>query len=407
MKQNAVTLVAQISDEHVNRLKDLLTANKTAYTNALSTLGTVHYARWVVIDKHTLDSGEVFSAQLVFSSNFDGDPGQHIKDLAAKIGAIINEIYSLANGYNSNDPVGYLSSIRTKEAAFYQGSPGRTLGIIAQEKELHRELLDNIRSRNWGSMSAIQVHKALKEAILTKPEFAWAKNNIPFPRIKYVQLSLAILVIVLLLPIILPWVIWLQIFHENRDVPLGKTPNEIDPVHIEKMELDEDFHFQNQFSQVIDMKPGIMRLVTLNSFYAFARVLIKTLFVKGKLMDIPTIHFARWVQINNKKRMLFFSNFDGSWTQYLGDFIDKSGWGLTAIFSNAKYFPKSFMLISKGAYNQREFLAWARFTQIKTHIWYAADVTQSIKNINCNTLIRNAFPKDLNEEQAKQFLARI
>ena len=70
----------------------------------------------------------------------------------------------------------------------------------------------------------------------------------------------------------------------------------------------------------------------------FARTLINNFFVKGKLMGIPTIHFARWVLIDNNKHMLFFSNFDGSWQQYLGDFIDKSGWGLTGIFSNTVRF---------------------------------------------------------------------
>jgi hypothetical protein len=131
------------------------------------------------------------------------------------------------------------------------------------------------------------------------------------------------------------------------------------------------------------------------------------LFVKGKLMGIPTIHFARWVQINDKKRMLFLSNFDGSWTQYLGDFIDKSGWGLTGIFGNTSGFPKALFLIMKGAYNERQFLAWARYTQIQTQVWYAADTSQSIKNINNNTIVRNEFSKSLSERQAKLFLARI
>ena len=173
------------------------------------------------------------------------------------------------------------------------------------------------------------------------------------------------------------------------------------------MQADEDFAFQNQFSQIIDMKPGIARLVTISGLYLFAKMLIKLLFVKGKLMGIPTIHFARWVQVNDKKRMLFFSNFDGSWTQYLGDFIDKSGWGLTGIFGNTKNFPRALFLVLKGAYNQRQFLAWARYTQIQTQFWYVDDLTQSIKNVNNNTMIRNELSSSLNEKQAKLFLTRI
>jgi hypothetical protein len=58
------------------------------------------------------------------------------------------------------------------------------------------------------------------------------------------------------------------------------------------------------------------------------RVLASYVFVKGKLLNIPTIHFARWVLIDKNKHVLFYSNFDGNWEQYLGDFIDQSGWGL-------------------------------------------------------------------------------
>ena len=93
------------------------------------------------------------------------------------------------------------------------------------------------------------------------------------------------------------------------------------------------------------MKPGKVRLITVHALMLFARTLIKNLFVKGKLMGIPTIHFARWVLIDNNKHMMFFSNFDGSWNQYLGDFIDKSGWGLTGIFSNTAKFSKNKIFV--------------------------------------------------------------
>ena len=124
-------------------------------------------------------------------------------------------------------------------------------------------------------------------------------------------------------------------------------------------------------------------------------------------MGIPTIHFARWVLLDNNKRLLFFSNFDGSWTQYLGDFIDKSGWGLNAIFVNTQLFPRIWFFFWRGAYDEMHFLGWSRSTQIPTQIWYAADVSQSIKNINDNTLIRNDLSRNLTDAQAKQFLARL
>ena len=101
------------------------------------------------------------------------------------------------------------------------------------------------------------------------------------------------------------------------------------------------------------------------------RVLANNVFVHGKLLNIPTIHFARWVLFDNNKHVLFFSNFDGNWQQYLGDFIDQSGWGLSGIFSNTVNFPKTRFMITGGAYDEEHFLAWSRSTQVPTQVWYS------------------------------------
>lgn len=406
MNQNALTLIVPVRDDHGDRLRLLLKTRKKEFADALGTLGTIHYARWVIIDGTTLNN-EVLPMQLAFSSNFDGDPDSHIRDLATRIPDVLDAIYENAQGYRPANRLEFLFKSRVKEAAFYQGAPWRTLETIAREKSLHQAIFDEIKAGNWSGMTARQIHRSLQKTILSKPEFAWAKTRIETPRINIPGLVLLGIALLLLLPFLLLWAIYIQIFHENFDKPIGLTPNQLPDAQLEKMEEDEDFFYQNQFSQVIDMKPGKARLLTVNFFYLLTRLLVGLVFVKGKLMGIPTIHFARWVQINDKRRMLFFSNFDGSWTQYLGDFIDKSGWGLTGIFGNTAGFPRAFMLITKGAYNQRQFLAWARYTQIQTQVWYAADTSQSIKNINNNTIVRNELSKNLSERRAQQFLARI
>ena len=406
MNQNALTLLAVIADEHIGRLRAVLKDNREALNTSIGNIGTVHYARFVILDGEMLGK-EIIPTQLVLSTNHDGDTATHIKDLVAHLGNLLDLIYSNSPDYTPQDKEGFLTKTRIKEAAFYVGAPGRSVKDIAQEKALHQEIASFLQKGNWDGKSATEIHQAIQQQIFSNPQFEWAKQKIKTPGIKWVPLILFILLLVILSPLILLWAVYMQIFHERFDKPLGLTPNQVSDELINKMQVDEDFVFQNQFSQIIDMKPGPARLITVNGLYIFAKVLIKTLFVKGKLMGIPTIHFARWVQVNNKKRMLFFSNFDGSWTQYLGDFIDKSGWGLTGIFGNTKTFPRSFLLVLKGAYNQRQFLAWARNTQIQTQFWYVADSSQSIKNINNNTIIRNELSDSLNEKEARLFLTRI
>jgi hypothetical protein len=406
MKQNALTLLSPVQDDKVEQLRKLFQEQRVKFQNALGEIDTIHYARWVIVDGEILD-GEKIPTQLVFSSNFDGDFDPHFNALVATFPEILDEIYTHCESYVPSNKLAFLKESQIKEAAFYKGAPERSVQDIKAEKSLHEAIANEINAGNWKGQSAVQIHKILKEKILTKPEFSWAKTQIKTPKIKYVRLAFAILVILAAIPFVIIWAIYIQIFFERKDKPLGLDPNQLDGEHLRKMELDEDFYYQNQFSQIINMKPGKSRSFTVNGLYLFTRVLVKLLFVKGKLMGIPTIHYARWVQINDKKRMLFFSNFDGSWTQYLGDFIDKSGWGLTGIFSNTEGFPRSKFLFFKGAYDERKFLAWARYTQIQTQVWYSSELTLSIKNINNNTIVRNLFSQDLNEKKAQSLLARI
>ena len=124
-------------------------------------------------------------------------------------------------------------------------------------------------------------------------------------------------------------------------------------------------------------------------------------------MDIPTIHFAHWIMLDKGDHMLFTSNFDGSWQQYIGDFIDKSGWGLTAIWSNAVGFPRAYFLFAGGAYKEQEFLAWSRYYQIPTQFWYSAYPDLSIKNKINSSKIRDGLFKKMNEKQASKYLQKF
>ena len=285
--------------------------------------------------------------------------------------------------------------------------PGRTLPQIRQENELRNHIWNFIKSGNWNNKSVTEIHNAIKENVLATKVFGWAKEPVKLPSENGFGMALLGLILLILLPFIIIWVLIINFFLEPGDKPLGLTPSQVDEAHIKKLEEYEDLENQNQFTQVLIMKPGIMRLITLQGLMLFAKALIKNLFVNGKLMGIPTIHFARWVMIDNQKRMLFFSNFDGSWQQYLGDFIDKSGWGLTGIWSNTQKFPRTKFLFAAGAYDEEHFLAWSRYFQIPTSVWYCAYPHLSIKNVINNSYIRNELFKDLDEREAQKFLKRF
>jgi hypothetical protein len=56
---------------------------------------------------------------------------------------------------------------------------------------------------------------------------------------------------------------------------------------------------------------------------------------------ISTIHFARWVIIDNDTRLLFTSNFDGPFEDYIRDFVRVTPDGLDNIWGNCIGYPGS------------------------------------------------------------------
>lgn len=419
IKQNPLTLLSPIKPDKLDDLRQLLASQKADLLNGkhfdLENLGTVHFARWVIMDDqpNPANNPEGEGPKLIFSSNFDGGVKEHIRDLCTKSTALIDSIYENCEGYpaaadrNEQSRIQYLSKSDIGVSAFYRGSPDKSLQQVLGEQKLRNFLRKLLNEGNWQGMTATQIQKALLEKVKSEPEFEWASQPVKEVHVNWPGMVLFGLVLLVLLPFVIIWIIILHFRFEVKDKNFTLTRSQLDEQKIRNLESYEDIDFQNQFTQLVVMKNGWMRLKTFQGMMLFARVLIPLLFVKGKLMGIPTIHFARWVAFDNNKRVLFFSNFDGSWQQYLGDFIDKSGWGLTGIFSNTTNFPKTNFLFTGGAYDEEHFLAWSRDTEIPTHLWYSAYPGLSIKNVNNNTVIRSNLFKVHSETRAQELLALL
>ena len=451
--QNPLTLVTKIRPDRLDDLKKVLAKMKydleEGKPTVIQEIGTVHYLRWIIIDDASSKffEGTDRSPQVVFSSNFDGSVEQHYKDLCSgNMTALIDRIYDCCIGYgdeqkeSEDSRIQYLKNCMVKVSAFYKGSPRRTVDQIHKEKRLRVRLRDALNNGQWENLSSREIHRKLKEEILNSDDFKWAKKPYKMPRNSTIKFILLIIVLLILLIPIAIWVAILQFKHENKDkyfntyrsdIPEWKTKileeyeDLVDGIDPRTGDKDLVINYQNQFSQLVVMKKGWMRNMTFKGMMLFARVLIPIHYVEGELLNIPTIHFARWVQFDDDKRVLFFSNFDGSWQQYLGDFIDQSGWGLSAIFSNTTKFPKTNFLGSGGllamtrfaiksgplwpggAYDEEHFLAWSRSTELPTNFWYSAYPQLSIKNVNNNSRIRSMFSKNLSEKQAEKFFQLI
>lgn len=128
-------------------------------------------------------------------------------------------------------------------------------------------------------------------------------------------------------------------------------------------------------------------------------------FYSGDLGGIETIHCAHWLILDGPTpRLLFFSNYDGSWERYLGDFIEEAGGGMTSVWSNTVGFPRSRLLLYDGATKERVFKAWTREMQVKSNVWYRANPDISVRNVNDNSKLRDGLRGGLSEAEAEDWL---
>ncbi len=174
------------------------------------------------------------------------------------------------------------------------------------------------------------------------------------------------------------------------------------------MALGEDHDVTNQFSAMGSLKPGLMRLLTTIGVLSTVDYAARHLVRPGRLGRIRTIHFARWVFIGGTRRMAFFSNYDGSVESYMDDFINKTGFGLNASFSNGVGYPRTHWLVLDGCADERKYKEFLRRHTMPTQVWYKAYPGLTAIDLERNTRIRRGLAAaSLSDEEAREWLALL
>lgn len=161
---------------------------------------------------------------------------------------------------------------------------------------------------------------------------------------------------------------------------------------------------QNHLAGVSVMQGGWFREITLKMAFFVIGTMAAKRFRPGFLADISTIHYARWVRLPKTNKLLFFSNYGGSWESYLEDFITKAANGLTGVWSNTVGFPRTENLFLKGATDGDRFKRWARRQQRPTRFWYSAYPHLTTARIRSNAAIRQGIGSASTEDEAAAWL---
>lgn len=440
--QNQLAFLTEVKSDSLQDLKVLLEqiAQNPATNNIFpfSVSKTTHFARWVIIP-----GKENGTHYLIFSSNFDGQSRKkHLEEWFDVNESGFDAVLSHCSSYDPAEPkhkkVRSLCKRFKSPAAFYIGTRGHSLQDIQRDFELRDFIRNFLDTKDYQIGEEKQLVKEVKELVASS-EFSWAtkKSSYPFGyRVKkglqkvYDFARLGLLAILLLtgalgiviVPVLLLfnaniywvialtlltlWTIYLLVKLRTSEIKDGVDHTRISLQDAESLGAVEDIYLQNQMTHLVTIKPGSFRAALSRLALWGIYVLAKHVFNKGTLGGIPSIHFARWVIVD--KRLLFFSNFDASWMNYLGDFIDKASLGLTAAWSSTLGFPKTRFLAFGGATMANRFKRWARNLQIPTQVWYSAYPNYSVENINNNAKIRQGLSENLStDKKRKEWLARF
>jgi len=444
MLQSAFTILTRVLPGHEAALAGLLRGIGDHVVEdrrlALSTLDRLHYASFSIVPGAE-------GPLLVFEGNIDGQPSAFIDQMLDASSGGLDDVYVHCVGYPSltggdrQATRRYLLEHDIGAGTFFVAWPGYPLDLIRREDSLRRwiqDFLDRPEQAWLRQEDPEKVYGAVVEAVRKDASVHWALEAEPLPfRVRRPWTVLALVGVPVLTGTVSlvaaavrqgpgrrPARLFLGtvglaavgVLVRLRAAELADDRRERDRTvdwktvyatwseNLGEFRYREDAKGQNHLSSIADVKPGRFRLAVLRSVLLVIRVAATLSPTRGQLAGITSIHFARWV-VTPEGRLLFLSNYDGSWENYLGDFVDLAARGLTAVWTNtdnAVGFPRTTFLTGKGARDEARFKAFARYGMVPTLLWYSAYPTLSVSNLSNNRAIRLGLrrPKDAGGPEA-------
>jgi hypothetical protein len=410
-RHQALTLIAPLTLGSEQSVDAWLRGAERELQRALERTTTTHFARWVVLPPD--DAARVSEAPhlLAFESNFDGELSDHVAELRACLGSLLDGAFQHVAGYPGHEDLAALIrffrgfSLRT---AVYYTAPGTlSVHLVRRDAALRRALEERLRQLSHGAR--VQRSEPLELAAdLQRTARAWAsREGWTLGPVEQTRRPAAPSVWrrVLARPLRVLGALLLVLGYELRDRRTVRSPQLETPEQRAKRDAigrEEGRVRQNGLTHLVPIQPGRYR-----AFAFEAMVYLVSAFVEAKALGRPpsfrTLHFARWVPLPDR-RLLFFSNYDGSWEAHLGEWLDRAAVVLTAIWTHTRGFPKTRGLLGGGAKDEAAFKAWVRAHQVPTQVWYSAYPGLSVGDIRRNAQVRELLGSPLSVASAQALL---
>ncbi len=386
---------------------------------------TLHFARLVILNDGTLNDVRAYGGgpaptyplYLAFLGDIDGEVDSFLTELARCAGDGLRRIFSCCEGFTTGaDLVKWMKTHEAPAIAAYVNWRGRTVLQIHEEAALREALLDYARTNAGGfrDLPAREAHLKLREFAAAEVSSARLKLTPPKPApivwwignaLHLIGVPLLGLLLLPLLILVAPIYVFCLRRREKTDPELCWRVNQAYSDHLARF---EDRYVTNQFNAMGSLKPGLVRLLTMIGVLSTVDYAARHFVRRGRLGRIRTIHFARWVFLDDKKRMIFFSNYDGTVEAYMDDFINKTGFGLNAVFSAGIGYPRTNWLVRDGCGDEQKYKDFLRRHTLPRQVWYKAYPGLTAIDLERNTRLRQGLEiSSMNEEEAREWVALL
>jgi hypothetical protein len=380
----------------------------------------LHFARFALLDDATMADLDAFDLPrpkvpplcLAFVGECDGPAEDQLEEFATKAGSGLRRIFAHCEGFDGSSSarlIGWLKAHDLPVGANYVNRIGRTVRQILEERDLQALLSESAprgvsldsRSVRRQLIAHVKAECAAGRLALTPPEPTppdWRLRNL----LHMIGVPLVGLLLLPLMIVLAPFVIFLLRREEEQDPEFYPRPGMAEVLAMQRL---EDHDVSNSFTALGAVKPGWFRRALVPVVLFAIDYACRHVFGKGHLARIQTIHFARWVFMDDRQRVLFCSNYDGSHESYMDDFVNKAAWGLNLVFSNGFGWPRTRWLIKGGARYETRFKHYQRRHQLPTQVWYKAYPGLTLTDLERNRRIREGVDAgEMNERQALAWL---
>ena len=374
---------------------------------AFAAFDGIHFARWLIVDDQTLDDMQVYGRprvdhppSLAFAAEIDGEPEEFFAAMAAKAAPGVTTLFGCCDGFApGGDLAGWLRAHHIPAAAGYVNWVGRSVLQVREESALYEAVQRHLQNEGQALTHepAPRVHARLCELIRADIAAGHLRLSAEPPTPvgwtvrKLLHAIGAPLLLLVLSPVLVPLAIVLVLIIRRREPGEPEVCPRTDPAHVAALAEVEDHDVTNSFSALGSLKPGVVRRWATMAVLWAIDFAARHVYTKGRLARVRTIHFARWVFLDGKARVIFLSNYDDSLESYMDDFINKVGFGLNVSFSHGIGYPRTRWLIFGGSSDERKFKEFLRRHQIPTQVWYKAYPGLTAVDLERNARVRRGI----------------